>query len=307
MSLAVTAFNQIIIMFLIIVVGILCYKVKLIDQNMNKKLSELVLLLINPLVIFLAYQREFDTSLLSGLLVSIILAFATHLLSIFLSKIVIRSKKNKEDLAIERFAIIYSNCGFMGIPLVNGIFQSEGVFYLTAYITVFNLVIWTHGLITMSGKNDKKSVIKAMLSPAILATVIGFIFFISKIMLPDIVNKTFTYIADMNTPMAMLVAGVTIAQTNIIKLFTKIRIYYIALFKLIIIPMVMLFLFSLLPIPRTVLLTSILACACPTAVTVNLFSIRYNKNYLYASEIFALTTILSLFSIPIVMILANLI
>lgn len=306
MSLAVTAFHQIVIMFFIIVAGILCFKVKLIDQDMNKKLADLVLLLVNPLVIFMSYQRRFEGPLLKGLMISLALAFAAHFIGILTAVLILRGKKHKQELPIERFAVIYSNCGFIGIPLVNGILHSEGVFYLTAYMTVFNLFVWTHGMIIMSGKSDRKSILKAIMSPAVIATFLGFLFFIFKIMLPDVLNQSLTYLGDMNTPLAMLVAGVTIAQTDFKKIFGKLRIYYIAFFKLLLIPVVMLLLFSLFDIHKTVFLTSVLACACPTAVTVNLFSIRYGKNYLYASELFAVTTILSLLTIPLVMILANL-
>lgn len=305
MSLASTAFYQIAIMFIIILVGMICFKIKLIDNYINKKLSDIVLLLVNPFVIFYSYQREFDATLLSGLLISLGLALITHLFAILLSYLVLRKKKHEADIAIERFAIIYSNCGFIGIPLVNGMLGSEGVFYLTAYMTIFNLVVWTHGMITVSGKSDRKTILKALLSPSVIATVAGFILFVSRIMLPGMINEAISYIGNMNTPMAMIVAGVTIAQTDLKKVIGKIRIYYIILFKLLIIPIAILFFFSLFDIPKLVLLTSILAAACPTAVTINLFSIRYNKNYLYASELFAVATILSMISIPLVMVIAN--
>jgi predicted permease len=124
-------------------------------------------------------------------------------------------------------------------------------------------------------------------------------------MLPDMIAEALSYIGNMNTPLAMLVAGVTIAQTDLKKLIGKFRIYYIIFFKLLLIPIVMLLFFNLFDIPRLVLLTSVLAVACPTAVTINLFSIKYDKNYLYASELFAVATILSIISIPLVMIIAN--
>lgn len=306
MSLAVTAFNQIAIMFFIILIGAVCYKVKLIDQDMSKKLSDFVLLLVNPMVIFVAYQRKFEASLLKGLIISLVMAVITHLVSIVISYLVLRKKNHEADIAMERFAVIYSNCGFIGIPLVNGILGSEGVFYLTAYMTIFNLVVWTHGMVIISGKSDRKSIIKSILSPAVIATISGFILFLCKFILPEPIEKAFTYIGDMNTPLAMLVSGVTIVQTDLKKLLGKLRIYYIALFKLLIIPVLMLFLFIPFGVPRIVLLTSILACACPTAAIINLFSIRFEKNYLYASEIFAVTTILSMITIPAVMVLANL-
>lgn len=307
MSLAITAFSQIIIMFFIILVGILCYKIKLIDKDTNKKLADIVLMLINPIVIFVSYQRDFEVSLLSGLFISFGFAIITHLFGIILSHLVLRKKHQEEDIAIERFALIYSNCGFIGIPLVNGIFGSEGVFYLTAYITIFNLIVWTHGMITVSGKSDKKTIVKALLSPSVLATVIGFALFVLRIMLPNVMVESLNYIGNMNTPMAMLVAGVTIAQSDFIKLLKKIRIYYITLFRLVVVPISMLLLFSLFHVPQMVLITSILAAACPTAATINLFALKYDKNYLYASELFAVTTVLSIVTIPLVMVIANLI
>lgn len=300
-SLAGTAVSQISIMFALILVGILCYKIRLIDENTNKKLSDIVLVLVNPTVIFISYQREFDATLLKGLLISLVLAVITHLFGIIISVLFIRGKKSFENLSIERFVVVYSNCGFIGIPLVNGIFGKEGVFYITAYMTIFNLFAWTHGIISITGKKDMKSLLKALISPSVMATVIGFLFFVAKIKLPGLLLKPVSYLGDMNTPMAMLVAGVTIAQVDIKNLICKIRIYYISFFRLIFIPLVMFFLFYFLKIPREVLLTSVLAAACPAGATVNLFAIRYNKNYLYASEMFAVSTILSIITIPVVM------
>lgn len=307
MSLAVTAFNQIAIMFMIILVGVACYKIKLIDKEMNKKLSDLVLMLINPIVIFVSYQREYDTTLLKGLLISLVLAAGTHFFAILIGPILLHGRKHKADLVLERFAVVYSNCGFIGIPMAYGLFGSEGVFYITAYMTIFNLLVWTHGLIIMTGKSDFKSIGRALLSPSIIATVSGFILFVGRIILPQIVTETLTYLGNMNTPMAMLVAGVTIAQTDIGKLLKKLHIYYVSFLRLLFVPIIMLFIYRWFNLPEVVLLTSILAAACPTAATITLFSIRYDKNYFYASEIFAVTTIFSMGTIPIVMMIANMV
>lgn len=307
MSLAISAINQIVVMFLIIIVGVIAHKVKLIDIQTNKKLSELVLMLVNPFVIFVSYQREFDTRLLTGLLVSLLLAVITHLVSILVATVVLRKSKQEADLAIERFAIIYTNCGFIGIPLVNGILGSEGVFYITAFMTIFNLTVWTHGFISMNGKSDGRTIIEAILSPSVIATVLGFLCFVTRIQLPSIMVEAMRFIGNMNTPLAMLVAGVTMAQTNIFKALGKRRIYYIAAFKLILIPIAMLLIFRPFPIDRVVLLTSVLATACPTAATINLFSLRYDKNYRYAAELFAVATLFCMGSIPVVMTIADLI
>ncbi len=307
MSLAFTSFNQIAIMFIIILVGIVCFKVKLIDMETNKKLSDLVLMLVNPIVIFISYQRKFEATLLKGLLISLILAVINHFLSILIGQFLIRGKEQKADLVLKRFAVIYENCGFIGIPLAQALFGSEGVFYITAHMTVFHLMIWTHGLIIMTGKTDRKSVLKALRSPSVIATVLGFVLFVCRIILPVTLRDALTYIGNMNTPLAMLVAGITIAQTDIRALLGKARIYYISFLKLLFIPITMLFIYRWFPIPQTVLLTAILAAACPTAATIILFSLRYEKNYLCASELFTMTTIFSIGTIPLVMMISNLI
>lgn len=300
MSLASIALNQILIMFLIIIVGIISYKFRIIDNTVNKKLSEFLLQIVNPLLIFNSYQRDFSKELLDGLLISFVLAFVTHVVAIGISYLFVRGK-NRDDVALERFSIIYTNCGFMGIPLINGIVGSEGVFYITAYLTVFNILIWTQGVIMITGRQSSKAMIKTLLSPTIMSILLGIITFALQIKVPFIVFKSFEYIASMNTPLAMIVAGVTIAQTDIWRSFFKLRIYMVVLLRLCIVPVVLLFLYTRFQINSTVITTSVLAAGCPAAATGTLFALRYNKNSLYASEIFGITTLISLVSLPLLM------
>jgi malate permease and related proteins len=300
MSLANIALNQILIMFLLIIAGVICYKFRIIDKTVNKKLSEFLLQIVNPLLIFNSYQRDFSKELLNGLLVSFVLAFITHMVAIGTSYLLLRGS-NKDDITIERFSVIYTNCGFMGIPLINGIIGSEGVFYITAYLTVFNLLIWSQGIIMMTGRQSPKALIKTLISPTIIATLLGIISFALRMKVPDLLFESFEYIANMNTPLAMIIAGVTIAQTAIWKAFMKIRIYLVVILSQFIIPLVLLLLYTRFHINGNVITAAILAAGCPAAATGTLFALRYNKNSLYASEIFGITTIASLVSIPILM------
>ena len=270
---------------------------------MNKKLSNILLNLVLPLVIFVSFQRDSSPSLFKGLLISLVLAFATHIIGILISTVLIPKKGS--DNTIERFACIYSNCAFMGIPIVSGIFGAEGVFYITAYMTAFNIFVWTHGVIMMTGRQEPKAMAKTLLSPTILAIILGMSFFVMQIHLPSILIESLDSLASVNTPFAMLIAGVTIGQTNNMKLFGKFRIYYVAFIKLLLIPSILLFLFSRFPMDKTVLTTAILAAACPTAATGTMFALRYDKNALYASEIFAINSLLSMLTIPLVMALTE--
>lgn len=316
--------EQIIVIFIIILIGVICYKTKLIDDVTNSKLSNILLMLINPVLIFVSYQREFSADLLEGLLISFLLAIITHIVAITISYILVRKKKRRtvmvdgirikkwidnEDVEVERLSSSYANMGFMGIPLVYGIFGSEGVFYVTASVTVFNIFMWTHGVIMMSGsKNLKfKDIIKKLTTPTIIAIILGLVFFILQIRVPDVVYQSFSYIGDINTPFAMLIAGVTIGKTNIIQLFTKnLRMYYSVFLKLLLIPFVLVLLYIWLPIDETVKMIAIILGATPTSTIGTLFTIKYNKNSVLAAQIFTVTTLLCVITIPLIIRIAEL-
>lgn len=298
-------FKQEIIMLLLIIVGILCFKIGIITPNGRKDISSLVLSVVNPIVILLAYQKEFEIRLLRGLVASLMLSILSFGVAILISTLLI-GRKDGHETDIERFSAIYSNCGFMGIPLVNALFGTEGVFYLTAFLTVFNLLIWTHGIIQISGVRSLNSLKKALLSPSIISIAIGMIFFLARISLPNIVYQSLDYVAMMNTPLAMLVAGATIAETNVLNAFKNIRIYWITLIKLAIVPMVLLVIFKFIFVDDIVKLTVVTAMSAPTATMCTLFCLRYDKNSKYASEIFAVTTLISTATLPLVIWLAEL-
>lgn len=300
MSLTSLVIQQSFIMLLLISTGVLAFKTNIITKNGSREISKLVLDIVNPIIILSSFQKEFNTSLVKNLMISAGLSVLSFIITITLSTLVTRNNKNNPDADIERFSCIYSNCAFMGIPLVNALFGSEGVFYLTAFIAVFNIFVWTHGVMTISGTKNFDSFRKALISPSFIAIFIGLITFIARIELPDILSKTLTYIGDMNTPLAMITAGINISQTNILKAFQKPTIYFTALIRLIIIPLILILIMKPMNINETVTMTVIIAGAAPSAAMCTLLSMQYNKNSLYASEIFAVTTILSTITLPVI-------
>ncbi len=291
--------NQVIIMALLIITGVICFKAKIITAESTKSLSSLVLMVVNPIVIIISYQAPFEIKLVKGLLLSLVFSLISTVIAIVLSHIFIRKKGEK--LSLERFSAIYSNCGFMGIPLVNGVYGAEGVFYLTAFMTVFNILVWTHGVFMMKESFKFKMILQAFKTPAVIATILGFILFMTKITIPDTLYKTLSFLGDMNTPLAMLAAGATIAQTNILKSLKNSRIYLVSAVKLLAVPTATALIFFFLPVNSIVAGAVILASACPAAATGTLFAIRFKKDSFYASELFAVTTLLSIATLPLVM------
>ena len=149
-------FEQLLKMFFILLLAFICYKIRLVDQNGNKTVSNLLLLVVNPILIITVYQTDYDAELVRGLLLAFAAAAATHALGIIISTVLIRPGSGP-DFSIERFNAIYSNCGFIGIPLIGSVLGDTGVFYLTAYMVMFNLFSWTHGVTLMEKKFTPKN------------------------------------------------------------------------------------------------------------------------------------------------------
>lgn len=304
MELAAITGYKIITMFVIVIMGVICYKTGVITKKGNECLSDVLLLLVSPLLIFVSYQREFSMDQLQTLIISTGLAAISHVISILVSGILI--KRGRNDYEIERMAIIYTNAGFMGIPLVNAVFGSEGVLYMTAYITILNIFAWTHGVFLMTGKRDKQAVLNVVKAPAVIAIILGIITYICRIRLPGLVLEPIQAVSDMNTPLAMIIAGVSLASSDLKGIMKKKSIYEICGIRLFLVPMLVILVFKLLPAEEISKSVIILATACPSASIGTMFAIRYKKNSLYASEIFGITTVLALLTIPAVMLVNSL-
>ena len=292
-----TILDQTIIMLILIMVGVLCFKAHIISRESNKDLSKLVLQVVNPAVIFMSYQTDYKSELVRNLLLTFALSVGSMAILIAAAYIFIRKKEGRET-EIERFSAIYSNCGFMGIPLMNALFGMEGVFYLTAYITVFNIIVWTHGIILISGEKDIKKVIKVFYSPTIISIVLGIICFFLKLRLPEVPSRAFNFVVQLNTPLAMIVSGVTMAETDIPELLKNKRVYIVCALRLLLLPAILSVLLSLLPLDEKVRMTVIVAAAAPPAAMCTLQCIRYGRNSVYASELFTAGTVFSVATLP---------
>lgn len=287
-------------MLMLVGTGALCYKIRLISKEGNASLTNLVLYVVNPLLILVSYQQDFSYHLLKGLGIAFILSVIGFGILGFFASVFIRGK-NSSDAVVERLNASYSNCGFMGIPLALALFGAEGVFYVTAVNTAFNIIVWTFGVYSVTKDKKMISAKKIATNPTILATALGFLLFLFRIEIPDIIFTPCDYIASTVTPLAMIVAGVTIAQNNILKAFFKPRIYLVCALKLVIVPVLLAFLFALIPdINNTAVTTALMCLSCPSATIATMFAIRFNKGANYSAQMFGITTILSVVTLPLV-------
>lgn len=289
-------------MLILIVIGAGCFRLRLLSKETVSELSSLVLKIVNPIVILLAYQRELDQALVANLGWTFLLTAIAYAVSFVIIFFAIPEKEGRETL-IERFSCLYSNCGFMGIPLVEAMFGYEGVFYLTAYLTCFNALVWSHGVMRMSGQRSLRSLVKVLRSPAIIAIMAGMVLFFAQITIPALLAETLEMVGSLNTPLAMFVAGATIAQTKLPEVIRKPRIFYISFLKLVLLPLVVILLFRLLPASETVEMTVAAAVSAPSAAICTMMCLTYKRNAAYASEIFGVTTLLSVATMPVMMVM----
>ncbi len=298
---ATTLLKQAVIMLLLIGVGVLAYRTKLVNKEGGRQLSNLVLEIVTPVLVVTAYADvEYETRLVKNLLWTFLLAACSYLVVILAAYLFLRRRDGRET-EIERFSAIYSNCGFMGIPLMRALFGTEGVFYATAFLTVFFCFSWTHGIILLTGQSDRKALIKKLTSPTIIGIVIGLLLFFFQIQLPEILDTTLGYISDLNTPLAMIAAGISVAGAGFLSALRQPRIYYVTALKLLILPAILLVL--LLPmtfIPIEVRTAVLVLTAAPSASMCTLQCQKHGKNDGYAAQIFAVTTILSMATMPLI-------
>lgn len=295
--------GQTIIMFLMILIGYVIFKTHLADHEGNKTVSNILLLVVTPAMLMdTLFSMKYSVRILQGLMVAIALGFVSHFAVIAITGLFLRKKDNDPEIGMERYLAVYSNCGFMGIPLVSSVYGAEAVLYMTGYMIAFNVLTWTHGLIEITGKTSFEKVWKGLLSPTVVCTVIGIVVFVFQIPIEAHVLRAISYIGMMNTPMGMIVAGIVLAETGLGGIWKKPRIFLVTALKLFVAPAVT---FLLLILARKVIGISdelfyaiLIPAACPAATTGTMMALRYDKDFEFSSQVFVVSTLLSMLTIP---------
>ncbi len=298
--------SNVLVMLLLMLIGYYFTKKGVFTDAGVKQMTELALCVSVPCLIINSYQREFDITMAKNLGFAIIFAFAIHIIYIFISILVFKKREDKRD-RISKFSVIYSNCGFMALPLVQAIYGETGVFYAVAYVTVFNMIYWTQGVYLYTNDIKQLSWKKIILNPGVLGAIIGITLFVLKITLPVPIGKTVSFMAAVNTPVPMVVMGAYLVNLNIKEIFKNGSLWAVTLLRLIIFPIITMLILKLLNWESIISMPLILASASPVAAVATLFAVRYGLDSKYSTQAVSFTTLLSIITIPFVMMLATLI
>lgn len=294
--------RQIAIMALLSAVGVYLSRKGFLSPQGTKDLGAILLRVIIPCVIVKSYITEFSRERLLELALSAGLALIGFILAMVISYLVFGKRRR-----LENFAASFCNAGFIGIPLAQAIIGEEGVFYIAASVALLNLFQWTYGVYIMADRKDAISAKTIAKNPVVIAIVIGVVLFVSQIPVPGIVTSTLGYIAGMNTPIAMILMGTYLAKLPLKKLLDK-RAYGCVLFRLVIIPAVILLVFWVLPVSNAdIALAAFLAAATPVGANICVFAQQYDCDYEFSVVTVCLSTLLSVITVPLLVSFAQMI
>ena len=294
--------RQIAIMALLAAVGVYLSRKGFLSPQGTKDLGAILLRVIIPCVIVKSYITEFSRERLLELALSAGLALIGFILAMVISYLVFGKRRR-----LENFAASFCNAGFIGIPLAQAIIGEEGVFYIAASVALLHLFQWTYGGYIMADRKDPISANTIAKTPVVLAIVIGVVLFVSQIPVPGIVTSTLGYIAGMNTPIAMILMGTYLAKLPLKKLLDK-RAYGCVLFRLVIIPAVILLVFWVLPVSNAdIALAAFLAAATPVGANICVFAQQYDCDYEFSVVTVCLSTLLSVITVPLLVSFAQMI
>lgn len=292
--------EQVFIMLVLILIGFAFTKKGLITKAGTKDISAILLTIVTPCVLIKAYQIDYSSEIVRELLMSFVLSILIHIVFIVLSYILCRYEKNSEKRISIIFTCAYSNCGFMGIPLLAATLGDKGVLLGSAYLATFNVLVWTHGY-CMYGRSIKYLSLKNLIkNPGVIGVCLALVLFFTRIRIQGPLKDIVGYCASLNTPLAMFLLGTYLARNNFKKAVAESGIYIVTIIKLIVFPLIAVFLFCLIGTDSFLATTLVLSAACPAAAISPIFAEKFDMDTGYPSQIVSVTTLISILTIPLV-------
>lgn len=292
--------NQVLVLFVILFVGFIAGKKKILDPTGTKKLSELLLHVTSPMLVFSSFVIEFSQERLINIFYMVGISTCMFFIAIFLSHFIF-IKFDERVRPILRFTSVFSNCGYMGLPLMKALFGDEGVLYGSFYVVIFNVFLWSYGYTLFGGKGSRRDMIrKILLNPSIIAVYIGLVVFLLRIQVPNPIVESVKAIGNMTMPLSMLIIGGVISTSRFRDVFSDWRSYFLGGIRLIVMPLLALILTraaGLTNLPASVV---VVALSMPPATNTVVFAEMFDKDSLFASRCVTLVTLLAILTAPVI-------
>ncbi len=298
--------------------GYIAVKTKLLPQSAQSVLSNVVLYIGSPALVFMGFQKEnFSREIAMNMLVVAGVTLVVHFIMAGIMYLCVRGKEDEKKKRVARFAGVFGNMGFMGFPFLqilfgNGSAYGEILVYGAVMLSVFNILYWTLGVCMITGNTKQLSIKKIVFNPVIIGVVLGFlVFVITQKPLADLcaegskgdmvltnLMKSVDMVGNTVTPLAMFVIGMRLAGVNVKQLFLDKWSYVVVALKLVLTSLITILITWLIPMATTVKYTLFFLLSMPTATGTALLSVIFDSDTDFASVCVLLCTLLSIVTIP---------
>ncbi len=294
-------FQQVIILFLLIIVGYVIRKLNIVSDAINKEIGNLVINVALPAYLIVSMNQPFSMEMLKTSGIFVAMSFAVYagfsISAKFFSKL-IRVKGKERD--IFEYTLLFSNVGYMGYPVVQVVFGTQGVFYTAVYNLSFSVLVWSYGVYLMNRNSDHKEKRKGFLNPGLVAVLTGFTLFAFSIELPTPISATLKMIGDTTTPLSMMFIGFILAQTEMRTIMREWKVFVISFIRLIIQPVSVWVVLRLFGVEGMLLNIPVLIASMPAAANTAIIASKYGSDYQLAAKLIYISTLFSVITIPIV-------
>ena len=284
-------------MFLMILIGAGMRKIQIVTTEGRRSMTNLVVNLILPSNILYAFSKA-DASAFRSMLVVVAMAFLIQLAWYLLSRVLWRGM-DESRRGVMRYAFQFSNCGYLGNPVIEGLYGAPGLVYASVFLLPVRLFMWSVGLecFQKGAGSLRKTIERALTHPCVVATILGVVWMFFPVGLPDFLYNTISGFNQCLTPMTMLVIGFIMAETDLKKMFCK-DLFVITVLRLLLQPLVVLAACRLLNLETLVAEVVTVLVSMPVANTTALLASQHDCDYTFASNVVVFTTLVSMITIP---------
>ncbi|MBE5816784.1 MAG: AEC family transporter [Clostridiales bacterium] len=290
--------KQVVTLFLMMSVGFALKKLKIMTSEVKSKLSDILIWVVTPCAIISAFSVEYSAERIGNIITVFVAAVIGYAVALLLCLLFFK-KQPVEKKGVYRFCMVFGNAGFMGFPVLQSIFGSDGIFYGSIFVVVFHIAVWTVGVSMLRQGRSRKEILKhVFVNPGVISVAVGIVLFVFKITLPSFLAQAIDSFGSMNTPLSMLIIGSIFADTNLKEIFLSWRLYIVSLFKLVVIPLIMLALVKVFNMSGIATNIAIIECGMPTAALSAILAVKFSSDAKTAMGAVAVATLLSIVTIP---------
>lgn len=294
--------NQVLILFLMAIVGFYAAKKKYINKETNNGLCKILLNIALPMLVINSFTTGFSKDMLLTAEKLFLYSIVVHVALIIFAKL-IYIKTGKKSIGVSKFVTVFSNSGFIGYPVMNGLYGSKGVFYCAVFGIVINVFMFSYGIIVIKNENGSilKELKKAILNPVIISTIIGIVILASGIKLPYVLQQAIKSTGSLTSPLSMIIVGVMLEGIDFKMALSGKFVYVLSFVRLIAVPVVTFLVVRAFGAPILIADILVILESMPAPSNAAAFCVEYGSDEVLAVKSIFVTTVFSMITIPIVL------